>query len=353
MRYWSREFLERLAVELEDRGERKAAEDLVKMKEAAARDPSFRARLEAWITCPDHADDLAALLPIDRTRSDAEARHRSVDAIETAAAAVRAVQVKTARTVEDRLFPSLEWDTGWHLSLQADQAGYQCSPREKLANLEDYDTIEAVIHGPFPEPVDPRTMDLPPEVVGKFTVIDRNSSISIGCNLSWEDISAIRDAINRASMNPNSGIPRGDIGWSGRTVWHGTDTESGQDIMDHGIRMAASSMGYFGRAFYVADDRALAVSNYANAADDDAAVVIKAVISSDAKILDLRNAEDYEVFAPYAGREGEPDFDRIMRRAGIGGIYDRAVGGLAIYDPNAISIVSLEYLADPETDPEP
>ena len=256
---------------------------------------------------------------------------------------------KTRRTIEDRLFPVREWDTGWRLSLQADQAGYQCVPRARLVHLEDYQSVEGAIFGPLEGFVDVTTLGLPDVVLAKFETIE-GPGPAIGCNLTAEDIAAIVEALNRASLNPNAGIPRGVLTWPGREVWHGTDPDSAADILGFGVRMAVCGQGYFGRAFYVADEQGLAVENYANFSGEDAGAVLRLRISDEARILDLRNAVDAAAWTAVATEIGRPDFDRVARRAGISGVYDRSMGGLAIYDPGVLTpleIVPLPRSLDP------
>jgi len=256
----------------------------------------------------------------------------------------------TFRTDPDapgRLFPSRVWDTGWRLSLQADAGGYCCRPRARLDRLEDYTAVEAQITGPFPEPVDPHTLDLPRHVLDKFSELSPESGISMGVYLTWDDIDALHGAIDRAGSNPNAGIPRGEIGWRGRAVWHGTDAASARDILENGIDMSRSEKGYFGQGFHVADTPDLARSNYAEFSGDDAGgAVISGRIADDARILDLRNARDANIWSDsgLAGRVSEDGFARLARRAGIDGLYDRSVGGVVIYNPGALENLGL---ADP------
>lgn len=254
-------------------------------------------------------------------------------------------ETRTPRSLDGRLFPAREWDTGWALSIQADAAGYGCSPRDRLDCIEDYDEVEARIRAPFVEPVDHGQLGLDPDLAAKF------DEWGNGRNLTWKDVDALSTALMMAGMNPNAGIPRGTIGWSGREIFHGTDLEAAEDIRDHGIRMEASSLGYFGRAFYAADNPDLARASYAEMSDGDPAI-LRLVIDEGARVLDLRNPLDSAEWAPWADRIGYEDFDRMMRRAGIDGVYDRSVGGLAIYNPKAVRVLGLELISAP-TGPEP
>jgi hypothetical protein len=245
---------------------------------------------------------------------------------------------RTYPAAPGRLFPPQHWDTGWTLSLQADLAGYVCAPRLRLDRLEDYERVEAMITGPFPHPVDPGTLDLPEAVLARFTALEPGGGPAIGQGLSWAEVDALRAALDRAGLNPNAGVPRGRIGWSGQEVYHGTDPGSAWDILENGVLMDASHKGYLGQAFYVAEEAGLARSNYAEASEDGEGVVLVATIREGARILDLRNAEDAKIWTRLglAQRVGEDGFARIARRLGVDGVYDRSVGGLAIYDPNAL-----------------
>lgn len=257
----------------------------------------------------------------------------------------------TRRTVESRLFPAWETDMGWSLSAQADRAGYACSPRERLDRLEDYRTVEVAIFKEGLRVVDPAGLDLPAGILAKFEPPGAGGP-AIGAHLTGEEVAEVRQALLRAGMSPNAGVPRGSLGWEGATLWHGTDRDSAEDISANGIRMEASSRGYFGPAFYAADDRSLAVSNYADAFDEEPGAVIRIEFNEGARILDLRNPSDAEEWAPWSGRVSDPGFDRLMRRAGIDAVYDRSMGGLAIYRADAVTVLGIENL-EPERGEDP
>ncbi|MCZ7861717.1 hypothetical protein O9X98_10005 [Agrobacterium salinitolerans] len=258
----------------------------------------------------------------------------------------------TTRSEEGgQLFPPMTWDHGWLLSLQADRAGYQCSPKARLETLEDYETVEAKIDGPHGTLVDPHTMELPPLVAAKFPHLRVGGGPSLGAKLTWDDVEAVVHAIRMAGQRPNNGVPRGVVGWAGRTVYHGTADEDAADILESGVVVGRGD-GYFGRAFYVAEDGALAKSNYAEFSGDDAGgTVLEVTIEEGARILDLRNDEDYRAWSASGLPNflGTPDFDRRARQSGVDGVYDRSVGGLAIYNVAAISapMLSREFEAMP------
>lgn len=72
-------------------------------------------------------------------------------------------------------------------------------------------------------------------------------------------------------------------------------------------------------------------------------------VEEGAKILDLRNAHDSEVYqaSGLAQMLGRNDFALNARRKGIDGIYDRSVGGLAIYNPKILAVVNV-FGSDPD-----
>ena len=126
-------------------------------------------------------------------------------------------------------------------------------------------------------------------------------------------------------------------GWSGATVYHGTGRSHAGSI-ERGVDIH-KSLGYFGYAFYVADDPNLAKSNYADFADDEP-VILMFRISPSARIADTR--EESSRYAAYSriSREGvglsDPGMPARMVAAGVDGVYDRSMGGLAIYNPKVL-----------------
>lgn len=248
-----------------------------------------------------------------------------------------------------RLFPSIKWDHGWFLSIQADKHGYQCSPKRNLYVLEEYDTVEAKIDGPHGTYVDPHTMQIPPHVLEKFSKLTIDSGPSIGAHLTWSDIEAVKQGILLASLSPNDGVPSGTVGWANRDVFHGTSDESADDILNHGINPSVGT-GYFGRAFYVADDVGLAISNYAEfSGDEDGGTVIATTIQEGAFILDLRNEADNQKWTESGLPSiiGRNDFDLQARKRGIDGVYDRSVGGLAIFNAAVLETPRLYKKPEP------
>jgi hypothetical protein len=252
----------------------------------------------------------------------------------------------TERDIDGRLFPAEEIGD-WLLSAQAD-VGYQCSPVAFLPRLEDYDDVEVKIDGPHGLPVDPTTLGLPEGIADKFTPLSEGAP-SLGCHVTLAELDVIRRALLFAGMNPNAGVPRGRFGWPGRTVWHGAAAEDAEAIAETGIDMGASGGGYFGHAFYVADEPGLAWSNYADfSGDEEGGAVVSFDIEEGARILDLRNPVDSEEWmqSGLTAKLGNPNIAAHAVRAGIDGVYDRSVGGLAIYNRNVLRLVGLERKDD-------
>jgi len=135
---------------------------------------------------------------------------------------------------------------------------------------------------------------------------------------------------------------KAQINWGGKILYHGTSKEGAANILAHGVDNTKSQKGYFGRGFYMAEDRALAQSNYADWADEEEDGVVLAVqITPTARILDLRDERDSEIYvkiSQYGRLCGDDDFDRIMQRHGIDGLFDRSFGGVVIYNPNAVVV---------------
>lgn len=103
-------------------------------------------------------------------------------------------------------------------------------------------------------------------------------------------------------------------------------------------------MTIFPERFYVAEEAGLARSNYAEFSDEGGGSVLALTITDGARILDLRNEADAKIWtgSGLAGRVSEDGFARLARRAGVDGVYDRSVGGLAIYNPAVLEGVRLE-----------
>ncbi|WP_027234376.1 hypothetical protein [Leisingera caerulea] len=108
---------------------------------------------------------------------------------------------RTLRDEDGRLFPVIEFDNGWTMSLQGDKAGYACEPRQKLEALQDYRTLEVMISAPSLTPVDPARLGLPATVLEKFTPTSQDGP-HLGLYMNWADIAALSEAVSLASKQP-------------------------------------------------------------------------------------------------------------------------------------------------------
>lgn len=102
------------------------------------------------------------------------------------------------------LFPAFEFENGWRVSAQADVSGYQCSPRERLDVLEEYETVEVVIYGPSGHAVDGYAAGLPVYLAKKFSLSESNYA---GAHITMVELSILLGIVR--SRAPNSALPPG------------------------------------------------------------------------------------------------------------------------------------------------
>lgn len=128
-------------------------------------------------------------------------------------------------------------------------------------------------------------------------------------------------------------------------VYHGTSEAAALDIAKRGVRIEASSKGYFGMGFYTTENKTLAKSNYADFADDDegAGVVLEFKVSPRARLLDLRKPKHWEKWASltYRGRKvteylSFDNFHEVMQAVGVDGLYDESFEGWVFYTPKVL-----------------
>lgn len=127
-------------------------------------------------------------------------------------------------------------------------------------------------------------------------------------------------------------------------AYHGTDKISAEDISKNGVNISKVESGYFGKAFYIADDKETSQA-YANENAEDG-VVITLDVDDNAKILDLSTPDGWDKYSNLKWR-GIPvtellyrnDIDKIMLSLGVDGIKDNSMGGTAIYNPDVIKVV--------------
>lgn len=125
------------------------------------------------------------------------------------------------------------------------------------------------------------------------------------------------------------------------TVFHGTDINSANDVKENGLDLSKCDKGYFGKAFYVTTDEALAKSNYSDfSGDEEGGVVLKFEMNPINKVLDLRNSDDWEFYKKnniekFLGRDELP---RIMMKLGVDALYDRSNDAFAVYNVSILNI---------------
>lgn len=126
-------------------------------------------------------------------------------------------------------------------------------------------------------------------------------------------------------------------------LYHGTSNQGADSIESGGVSMEASSKGYFGQGFYLAVDPMLAKTNYADMNDDEdePGVVLQFKVKPDAKLLDLRDSDDWDswVSSGLAKQVGQDGFANVAVAHGIDGLYDESFGGYVIYNPSVLEYV--------------
>ena len=120
-------------------------------------------------------------------------------------------------------------------------------------------------------------------------------------------------------------------------LYHGTDMKSGLDIQKKGVDILKGHGGYFGWGFYTTPTIELAKSNYADfSGDENGGVVLELQLSKNAKILDLRDPDDFEIWKPYSNKIYDKNLYRELIGAGIDGLWDDSFEGVVIYNTNVI-----------------
>lgn len=255
------------------------------------------------------------------------------------------------RSVEGRLFTPLRMQScegeEWTISAQGAKAGYDCLPRADLPRLGDYQEVEVCISSPWGVAPSLGSLGLPEALAAKFPAGDPGTPV-IG-RLTLAELGQLAGAMLTAvASNPNAGYPKGTHLWPGRQVFHGTDIEAAEDIARNGINLDMSTKGYFGQAFYMAEDCELAQSNYADAHGGDGAVISARIVEG-ARILDLRNADDHRAWLAIAEHRGSDGFAALARRAGVDGVHDRSFGGIAIYNARVLEDIEIHSIPDAPT----
>jgi hypothetical protein len=228
----------------------------------------------------------------------------------------------TARTLEGRLFPRMEFEGGWRLSLQADRDGYSCHPRARFGTLEEYERVEAAVFGPFPHPVDIRTLGVSEDIASRFQDI-YSGAPCIGMNLGWDQVEELAKALSAAASRPEAGVPRGSAGWSGLDVF---------TVLPDGL---ASEVEEIGTAVLGRVRRELIVheKDARLAAEEAGGTVVRVVVAEHPLVLDLRNDTDRDCWEMVMKA---PDPDEVIGRLGIQGVYDPSAAVLDMFSPRML-----------------
>lgn len=232
----------------------------------------------------------------------------------------------TKRTLNGHLFPARHFPGGWSVSIQADKAGYACSPRSSLETLEEYTSVEVALYGPFPHTVDVKALGLPADIVSKFLDVE-DGHPCIGAHLKWDEVATLEAAVAAAADVPWAGIPRGFVGWSDTDLYIGCDSNLARDVCELGTAVLA---GRHSRLH-------LAKAN----ASDDGANLVRVGSCERPRVLDLRNAQDRD-FWMRSGISEAADRFTIAMEHGIDGIYAPEDGFITLVTPRMLGTWAFE-----------
>lgn len=107
-------------------------------------------------------------------------------------------------------------------------------------------------------------------------------------------------------------------------LWATVSKDVAQAVTEHGMKGLVREYGSYGRACKMSNDPP--PDNGANL--DGLMVVLEFKLDPDARILDLRDSEDADVWqnGPYMDLRGTPAFVKVLRHDGIAGVADNAMG---------------------------
>lgn len=115
--------------------------------------------------------------------------------------------------------------------------------------------------------------------------------------------------------------------WGGKVVYHATDQEGFEDMQANGYRFwnMEEQVGYYGYAVHFAID-----VNYAKSFGN---IVTIAELSPDAKILNLNDPDDWDIFQNATKNKSGLEYRDIIISLGYDGLYDAGAGDLALFKP--------------------
>lgn len=121
--------------------------------------------------------------------------------------------------------------------------------------------------------------------------------------------------------------------WREATVFHSTSKEGVVDIKKSGFRMLGKEQGgYYGEAISFTPDK-----EYSSQFGE---IQTTAKISKDAKILNLNDPKDWDIWLWLTKNKGLDEYRKIAIANGIDGVYDSGAGDLFIYNPKKVAYVS-------------
>ena len=131
-------------------------------------------------------------------------------------------------------------------------------------------------------------------------------------------------------------------------VYHGTSERGARSIQQDGIRIDASCGGYYGRAFYVAEDREQVRVLAQLGEDEDGELVILELELAPQYGLTLLNLSEPDHWAAYQHAMrglhiSDADLAERMVERGIGAVRDiNSMGGWAVYSPRVLNLITRE-----------
>lgn len=125
--------------------------------------------------------------------------------------------------------------------------------------------------------------------------------------------------------------------WRGAIVYHSTDKKSAEDIAKNGYRILGEEQGgYYGQAVSFTPDL-----EYTSQFGD---VTTIAKVSSKAKILNLNDPADWEMFlkTTRGGHASIEEYNKLITSAGYDGLYDAGAGDLFIFNQKVMKYIGIQ-----------
>lgn len=117
--------------------------------------------------------------------------------------------------------------------------------------------------------------------------------------------------------------------WGNVEVFHTTSKQGAKDIAKNGYRILGKEQGgYYGNAVSFTKNL-----DYSKQFGD---VTTRGVVSPDAKILNLNDPADWDVWRNLIKDAYIGDYRSIATKNGIDGVFDAGAGDLFIYNPKVV-----------------